>query len=101
HWIFLVNIPLGILVFIGAMLFVPETKGGKARPGADVDGALLSAIGFGALVFAVIEGPDIGWWKPTAKFELFGWAWPMEAPVSVVPIAFAIAVVALTLFVVW
>ncbi|WP_417512192.1 MFS transporter [Microbacterium sp.] len=101
HWIFLVNIPLGILVFIGAMLFVPETKGGKARPGADVDGALLSAIGFGALVFAVIEGPDIGWWKPTAKFELFGWAWPMDAPVSVVPIAFAIAVVALTLFVVW
>jgi len=101
HWIFLVNIPLGLLVFIGAMLFVPETKGGTGRPGADVDGALLSAIGFGALVFAVIEGPDIGWWAPTAKFELFGWTWPMDAPVSAVPIAFAIAIVALTLFIVW
>jgi hypothetical protein len=34
------------------------------RRGADVDGALLSAIGFGSLVFAVIEGPDLGWWTP-------------------------------------
>ena len=43
-----------------ALLPVPETRGEKKRPGVDVDGALLSAITFGALVFAVIEGPDLG-----------------------------------------
>lgn len=101
HWVFLVNIPLGALVFVAALLTVPETRGAKGRPGADVDGALLSAIGFGALVFGVIEGPDIGWWAPAADFEIFGWSWPADAPVSAVPIAFAIAAVALTLFIVW
>lgn len=101
HWIFLVNIPLGILVFIAAVLTVPETKGAKGRPGADVDGALLSAIGFGALVFAVIEGPDLGWWTPASEFVVFGWTWPADAPISIIPIMFVVAATALVLFVVW
>ena len=101
HWIFLVNIPIGGVVFLAALFTVRETKSGIDRPGLDVDGALLSAIGFGALVFAVIEGPDLGWWKPAAEFSVMGWQWPKGAPVSVVPIAFAIAAVALALFVVW
>src|SRR5699024_5987022 len=61
HWIFLVNLPLGGLVLLAAIFTVDETKGEKQRRGADVDGALLSAIGFGALVFAFIEGPKLGW----------------------------------------
>ncbi|MBY6061870.1 MFS transporter [Microbacterium esteraromaticum] len=101
HWIFLVNLPLGAIVFIAAVFAVPETRGGTPRPGADVDGALLSGIGFGALVFAVIEGPQLGWWTPRGEFTLFGWRWPSDAPVSIVPIALAVAVVALTLFVIW
>lgn len=101
HWIFLVNLPLGAIVFIAAVLTVPETRGEKKRPGADIDGALLSAIGFGALVFAVIEGPDLGWWVPDGEFSLFGWNWPTDAPVSVVPIAFGLALIAIVLFVIW
>ena len=101
HWVFLVNLPLGLLVLIAAILVVPETRGGTHRPGVDVDGALLSGIGFGALVFAVIEGPDIGWWTPKADLNLFGIVWSKEAPISAVPIAFAVAAVALVLFVFW
>lgn len=101
HWIFLVNVPIGIAVFIAAVLTVPETRGVKTRPGVDVDGALLSAIGFGALVFAVIEGPDLGWFAPKAEFSLFGWVWPADGPISIIPVMFAIALVALVLFVVW
>ncbi|WP_292676512.1 MULTISPECIES: DHA2 family efflux MFS transporter permease subunit [unclassified Microbacterium] len=101
HWIFLVNLPLGVIVFVAALITVPETRGVKKRPGVDVDGALLSAIGFGALVFAVIEGPDLGWWKPKTDLAMFGWVWPADAAISAVPVAFAIAVVALVLFVVW
>ncbi len=99
HWIFLVNLPLGALVFIAAMIVVPETRGGKKLPGLDIEGAILSAIGFGALVFAVIEGPDLGWWKPAGTFRLFGWEWSETAPVSVVPIAFLIALISFVLFV--
>lgn len=101
HWIFLVNIPLGLAVLVAAVLTVPETRGAKGRPGADVDGALLSAIGFGALVFAVIEGPDLGWWTPKRDLTLFGWVWPADAAVSATPVALAVAAVALTLFVLW
>lgn len=101
HWIFLVNVPLGLIVLVAALFTVPETRAVKKLPGADVDGALLSAIGFGALVFAVIEGPDLGWWAPSGDLQIFGWKWPTDAPVSAVPVAFAIAAVALTLFVIW
>lgn len=101
HWIFLVNLPLGALVLIAAIITVPETRGETKRPGADIGGALLSAIGFGALVFAVIEGPDLGWWAPKSELSILGWVWPTDAPVSAVPVAFAIAVGALVLFVVW
>lgn len=101
HWIFLVNIPLGALVFVAGILTVPATRAGSHRPGADVDGALLSAIGFGTLVFAVIEGPDLGWWTPKGELQIFGWVWPADAAVSAVPVAFAVSAVSLTLFVIW
>lgn len=101
HWIFLVNIPLGSAVLIAGFLTVRETRGQKTRPGVDVDGALLSAIGFGALVFAVIEGPDLGWWMPSSDLSIFGLTWGKDAPISVVPVMFAIAAVALVLFVIW
>ena len=101
HWIFLVNLPLGGLVLLAAIFTVDETKGEKQRRGADVDGALLSAIGFGALVFAIIEGPKLGWWTPTSEMVVFGWTWPTTAAVSPVPVAFAVAIVAIGLFVIW
>ena len=101
HWIFLVNLPLGALVFAAGLVTVPETRGEKKRPGVDVDGALLSAIGFGSLVFAVIEGPDLGWWTPKRDLTVAGWVWPKDAAISAVPLAFTIALIALVLFVIW
>ena len=101
NWIFLVNLPIGVLVIIATLLVVPETRGKPGGRGVDVDGALLSAIGFGALVFAIIEGPDLGWWTPQAELYLFGWTWGTSVAVSPVPVAFFIAAIALTLFVFW
>lgn len=100
-WIFLVNLPIGALIFIAALFTVPNTRGKNGRPGIDVDGAMLSAIGFGALVFAIIEGPDLGWWTPKGEFSIFGWNWPTSAALSPVPVAMGIAVIALALFVMW
>lgn len=101
HWIFLVNLPLCVIVVVGTFVFVAESKGSGFLPGFDVVGAVLSALGFGALIFAVIEGPAIGWWKPEGSFSLFGWHWPQDAAVSAVPVTFAIGSIALIAFVLW
>lgn len=100
-WIFIVNIPIGIAVIIGAVYAVRETRATITEPGLDVDGLLLSVIGFGGVIFALIEGQSLGWWKPIAPFNVFGFDWPADAPVSVVPVVGAIGVLCLLLFVVW
>lgn len=100
-WIFLVNVPIGILVIIGAVLFVPETRAQITVPGLDVVGLVLSAVGFGALIFALIEGQTIGWWAPIADLEVFGVTWPATAPVAATPVIAAVGVLALAAFVVW
>lgn len=101
EWIFLVNIPIGIVILVCTWILVPETATGVSEPGADVDGFQLSAIAFGCLVFAVIEGPTLGWWLPKAELNFFGWTWPTTAPISIVPVLGAIGLMALGLFVVW
>jgi EmrB/QacA subfamily drug resistance transporter len=62
RWAFMINLPLGIALVVGAYLLVPETRDADTRGGVDWAGGVLSAIGFGALVFALVEGQRYGWW---------------------------------------
>ncbi len=101
RWIFLVNIPLGALVIVGAFLVVPQTRDGVQARGLDVDGLLTSGIGLGLIVFALIEGTSLGWGTPKADLTVFGVTWPASAPISPVPVAFAVGVLFLGLFVLW
>ena len=39
-WIFFVNIPVGIAVFVAALRFVPESKDERAHKGFDIAGAV-------------------------------------------------------------
>jgi EmrB/QacA subfamily drug resistance transporter len=58
--IFLVNVPIAALGFIGALFLVPNSKNPKvSRP--DFGGAILSTIGLGLLLWAIIEAPVHGW----------------------------------------
>src|SRR5699024_9139864 len=80
---------------------VPNTKGHAGGKGVDVGGLQLSMIGLGALVFAIIEGSDLGWWRPIQEFSIFGVNWPQSWPVSIVPVALAIGLASLVLFIFW
>ncbi|MBP3042686.1 DHA2 family efflux MFS transporter permease subunit [Arthrobacter jiangjiafuii] len=95
RWAFGINVPIGVLIAAGLLLFVAESSEPRTGPrqGVDIAGALLSILGFGALVFGLIEGRSYGWWNATddALFSV--------GSLSPVPLAFALAVLALTGFV--
>ncbi len=98
RWAFGINVPLGIIIVIGVLWAVAESReSGDSR--LDVVGAALSIVLFGALVFGLIEGRTLGWWAVNDPFAVGGWTWPWE--LSPVPVAFAIAVVALIAFLAW
>ena len=65
--VFLVNVPILIAGFAGAMVLVPDSKNPAAgRP--DPWGAVLSVTGLGLLLWAIIEAPARGW----ASAEVIG-----------------------------
>ena len=99
HRAFLINVPIGIIVIIGVIAVVPETREIHARKGFDVPGTLLITFGLVGIVFAVIEGQRYGWLAPTSNFAVGSWMWPLEF-VSIVPVAGVLGVIALVLMVI-
>lgn len=59
--VFLINVPIGLVVAIGAMIYLRESQG--ERLSLDVPGAVLATLGCSLLVLAVNEGPS-GWMRP-------------------------------------
>lgn len=94
RWSFGINIPIAIVVVVGGLLVVPESRDDDAAPGTDVVGAILSAVGIGALVFGLIEGRSYGWWTAETDVTLFGSTWSAGG-ISPVPVALVIALVGL------
>jgi EmrB/QacA subfamily drug resistance transporter len=97
RWAFGINIPAGLVVIAGLFWLVPESKEPHTRRGVDLVGALLCAVGFGGLVFGLIEGRTYGWFRTEKTFTLGDWSWPWT--LSPVPVAFVLGGAALTLFV--
>lgn len=61
RWIFLVNIPLGLLAIAAALLVISESRDEEASRRIDGPGALLSGGGVFLLIFALVEGENLGW----------------------------------------
>ena len=99
RWAFGINVPLGIIIIVGVLLTVAESRdAGDARP-IDWVGAILSIVASASLVFGLIEGRTYGWWTTKTAPKLGDWTWPFT--LSPIPIAFAIAIVAGIAFVLW
>jgi EmrB/QacA subfamily drug resistance transporter len=65
RWIFFVNIPLGVLAVVGALLFIPSTER-AVKHRFDIPGVILSSVALFLLSFALIEGQKYSW---------NGWIW--------------------------
>ena len=63
RWAFWLNIPVGLLVVLGIVKALPETRDLKAVPSRDLLGVALTMIGMGGIVFGLIEAEAYGWWR--------------------------------------
>jgi EmrB/QacA subfamily drug resistance transporter len=65
YWgsVFLVNLPIVIFGLIAGVFLIPDSRD-PAAPRLDPIGAVLSIVGLGALLFAIIEAPRHGWTDP-------------------------------------
>jgi EmrB/QacA subfamily drug resistance transporter len=64
HWIFFINVPVGIgAVILGAKV-IPASTGHGTLAGFDRTGAMLVFTGLASLLFVVSEGESMGWTSP-------------------------------------
>ncbi|SLJ98624.1 MFS transporter [Arthrobacter sp. P2b] len=75
-WVFYINIPIAIIALLAIPVLMPA---GIARKGSiDLLGAATATAGTGALVFAIVRAPEVGWGSPEtwlvliAAFALLG-----------------------------
>ncbi|MFZ3498940.1 MFS transporter [Streptomyces sp. 5.8] len=61
HWIFFINLPIGIAALALALPALPADRGLGLRAGADVIGALLVTAGLMLGIFTVVEVERYGW----------------------------------------
>ena len=59
HWVFWLNVPVGVAAVAGARLRLPESRGPRAR--LDVRGLVLVSAGAAALIWALVQGSQSGW----------------------------------------
>ena len=102
RWAFNINVPLGIIIVIGLLIFAAESKSTLNQGKIDFVGAGISVIMFATLVFGLIEGRTYGWWEVNSanQFAIGDFKWP-TAGISVIPISLAIFVISTLLFVLW
>ncbi|MEY4476724.1 MAG: hypothetical protein RJA31_228 [Actinomycetota bacterium] len=102
RWAFFINAPLGAIILVGLAIYIAESKVAQRAGGIDYIGAAISVVMFSTFVFSLIEGRIYGWWDINTKnqFTIGDFKWPTTG-ISVIPVAFAIAVVSTILFVIW
>jgi len=99
RWAFGINVPLGIIIVAGILVFVSESRDTGEPRRIDVVGAVLSVVTSATLVFGLIEGRTYGWWLTNTAPTLGDWTWPFD--LSIIPVAFLITLVSGTLFIWW
>jgi predicted MFS family arabinose efflux permease len=77
HWVFFINIPVGIAAIFIAVKMIPDdsiVKSGDAQKGQkksfDIPGAIFSFIGLVALLYVMNSGRKLGWSSPVILLSI-------------------------------
>src|SRR5438093_8186771 len=72
-WIFFINIPVGVLGVLAAVVFIDESRDTSHEQRLDLPGLITSGVGLFALTYGLIETNDYGW-TSARILALFGLA---------------------------
>jgi EmrB/QacA subfamily drug resistance transporter len=61
HWIFFINVPIGIATFVLARALIPETETIGTGEGIDVLGSAMVTVALMLGVYAIVKTADFGW----------------------------------------
>jgi EmrB/QacA subfamily drug resistance transporter len=61
HWIFLVNVPIGVAVVVLSLRLLPAGHGPTADSRLDVAGAITVTSSLMLAVYAIVNGNEVGW----------------------------------------
>jgi predicted MFS family arabinose efflux permease len=70
HWIFLVNLPIGVAVYAMCRALLPAGRGMADAPRLDVAGAITVTGSLMFAVYAVINGNEVGWTSTATLWKL-------------------------------
>jgi len=92
HWVFWVNVPVGVAAVVGARLRLAESHGPRVR--LDVRGLVLASAGAATLIWALVQGSQAGWTSaavlaglPLGAVLLGAFlAWETRAPQPMIPL---------------
>jgi EmrB/QacA subfamily drug resistance transporter len=60
RWVFLINVPIGAVLIVGAIMSLTRTRAGH-RESLDLAGAVTGTAGLAALIYGVMQSADHGW----------------------------------------
>jgi EmrB/QacA subfamily drug resistance transporter len=81
RWVFFINVPIGIFVVLITLWKVPESSAGDQGHSFDWTGGMLTALGFGGVVYALIESrPAAGVAGAIALMALLYWEAHTSSP---------------------
>jgi EmrB/QacA subfamily drug resistance transporter len=94
QWIFWLNVPVGIVVAVLALLRLRESRG--PRPQLDIAGLVLAGAGLFALTWAPVRAPQYGWGSGQVTGALAAGvvllaaflAWERRAPYPMLPLGY-------------
>jgi EmrB/QacA subfamily drug resistance transporter len=94
HWIFWINVPVGLVLVPLALTKLNESRGPSAR--LDLQGLALAAPGLLGITYATIRGQALGWTSTTiltsfalgVGFVVAFVAWELRAPAPMLPMRF-------------
>jgi EmrB/QacA subfamily drug resistance transporter len=73
HWIFLVNVPIGLLVYLASAKLLPKDRPREGTVRLDFAGAITVTSSMMLAVYAIVNGQQLGW-TSTTTLALLGTA---------------------------